>query len=193
MADDDLRINTLHRFAKHSPKLILQQYSHCEVPAGCGGVVLRWVDPAQGRPAVVRINSPDARGTLWLDGAQLESNLASLRPGRHVLALHMTRERFGAHPFSLSVTYDRDEDDLLLLGAPRWRCTTVEPGEGWTSPSFDDTSWVTPTVATEQVMARQPPWFVSTIDRVRRQGTSVFQFDGDGWLRLAFTIEESPR
>ena len=33
-----LRLNTLNRFRKHSPRLLLEEYSHCEVPAGCGGV-----------------------------------------------------------------------------------------------------------------------------------------------------------
>ena len=49
--DDDLRVNTLHRFAKHSPTLILHEYSSCEVPAGCGGVVMRWIAPDQDAPS----------------------------------------------------------------------------------------------------------------------------------------------
>ena len=78
MADDDdadaadaeaLRINKLHRFAKHSPRLVLHEYSHCEVPAGCGGVVLRWLDPATGRPCVIELGSVDLRACVWLDHA----------------------------------------------------------------------------------------------------------------------------
>src|SRR5574339_211352 len=67
--DEALRLNTLHRFRKHSPRLLLQEYSHCEVPAGCGGVVLRWIDREGGLPVVVRVA---ALGPVraWLDGTE---------------------------------------------------------------------------------------------------------------------------
>ena len=41
----DLRLNELERFRKTSSRLALEAHSHCEVPAGCGGVVLRWTRP----------------------------------------------------------------------------------------------------------------------------------------------------
>lgn len=46
---DNLKLNTLDRFTKQPGLLALQESSHCEVPAGCGGVVLRWIDPRAGR------------------------------------------------------------------------------------------------------------------------------------------------
>jgi hypothetical protein len=42
---DDLRLNELQRYRKTSGRLALKVHSHCEVPAGCGGVVLRWRRP----------------------------------------------------------------------------------------------------------------------------------------------------
>ncbi|MFX0095185.1 MAG: hypothetical protein ACFFBD_25855, partial [Candidatus Hodarchaeota archaeon] len=42
-----LRLNSLSRYSKKSARLILEEYSHCEIPAGCGGVVLRWIDPRE--------------------------------------------------------------------------------------------------------------------------------------------------
>ncbi len=33
----DLNLNSLSRFSKKSSTMILEVYSHCEVPAGCGG------------------------------------------------------------------------------------------------------------------------------------------------------------
>ena len=42
---DDLRLNELQRYRKTSSRLALEVHSHCEVPAGCGGVVLRWRRP----------------------------------------------------------------------------------------------------------------------------------------------------
>jgi hypothetical protein len=41
MAGKDLRLNSLSRYTKRSPEYVLEEHSHCEVPAGCGGVVLR--------------------------------------------------------------------------------------------------------------------------------------------------------
>ena len=41
MDERELRLNSI-RFDKQSPRLTLEEHSHCEVPAGCGGVVLRW-------------------------------------------------------------------------------------------------------------------------------------------------------
>lgn len=94
-SDDDLRINTLHRFAKHSPRLTLQEYSHCEVPAGCGGVVLRWVDPRRGVPIRVRAIVLGETET-WLDGAPLPGGgHTRIEAGTHVLAVHVTPARGG--------------------------------------------------------------------------------------------------
>lgn len=93
-SDDDLRINTLHRFAKHSPRLTLQEYSHCEVPAGCGGVVLRWVDPRRGVPIRVRAIVLGETKT-WLDGAPLPGGHTRIEAGTHVLAVHVTPARGG--------------------------------------------------------------------------------------------------
>ena len=42
MPDRQLRINTLSRYRGRPPRLVLEEHNHCEVPAGCGGVVLRW-------------------------------------------------------------------------------------------------------------------------------------------------------
>ncbi len=47
---DELKLNTIGRFVKRSPCLALEQHNHCEVPAGCGGVVLRWFNPSRGIP-----------------------------------------------------------------------------------------------------------------------------------------------
>jgi len=84
--DDDLKLNTLNRFAKKSAKLALEEYSHCEVPAGCGGVVLRWTDPAEGKLALLMIA---AVGTVagFLDGKSLETGRALIGDGDHVLAI----------------------------------------------------------------------------------------------------------
>jgi len=125
--DDDLKINTLHRFAKHSARLVLHEYSHCEVPAGCGGVVLRWMDPARGRPVTVRV----AKGDVWIDGVELEVSHTQLVPGMHLLAVH-------GRDVQPRVTLDGDVRELPLVN---WRCTQADPGPGWQAVAFDDRSW----------------------------------------------------
>ena len=66
------QLNSLERFRKRSPRLLLEQYDSCEVPAGCGGVVLRWRDPHAARPVVVSAaggtGGPAVVG-LWSDAA----------------------------------------------------------------------------------------------------------------------------
>src|SRR5262245_50720143 len=99
--DDDLRLNTLHRFAKHSPKLVLHEYGHCEIPAGCGGLVMRWYDPTTGSPALIRVDVNNAEASCWLDGELLTTSLAHLRAGPHVIAVHFRRTEAGVHPFTV--------------------------------------------------------------------------------------------
>ena len=90
MTDDDsagLRLNRLHRFKKTSARLALEVHSHCEVPAGCGGVVLRWraVDEPVGVRFFVQLGRKDFTATV--DGAALTEMRTTLSPGAHVLTL----------------------------------------------------------------------------------------------------------
>ncbi|MEO8702196.1 MAG: hypothetical protein ABI867_19285 [Kofleriaceae bacterium] len=186
--DDDLRINTLHRFAKHSPRLILHEYSHCEVPAGCGGVVLRWIDPADGRPVITRVLG-DATSTVWLDGKPTTSSLGMLRTGMRVIAVAVMPEKPCA--FVVSLAHDADQQrDVIHLGAPVWRCTATSPPAGWERPDFDDTSWAEPTLASAERIAREDNWQRTQFERARERGQQVFATTGPLWLRVAFTMTE---
>lgn len=164
-ADEDLRLNTLHRFAKRSERLTLLEYSHCEVPAGCGGVVLRWVD-TEGRVAIrVRVRRTGGMVDTWLDGEPLETSSAIVAPGiPHVLAFHV-RLRAGAtavlHP---TVSLERDEENLLA-GVDVRRSSVAEPG--FAAADFDDELWDAAPIG----------------DGIPLDGTEV-------WLRLRFTVRE---
>jgi hypothetical protein len=162
--DEALRLNTLHRFRKHSPRLLLEEYSHCEVPAGCGGAVLRWVDPRAGTPALIR-TSVAAKITLWLDGAPLESGRVDLSAGTRVLALALA-EIVPPKQSRLATMFGRGRPATLLLSIVRalgrdtenhnaivmlssratsaWRVTGETPAPSWTAPEFDDSSWSVP-------------------------------------------------
>src|SRR5512135_2178963 len=86
---DDLRLNSIERFTKQSPRLVLEQHSHCEVPAGCGGVVLRWRDPAAGVPLIMRLYAA-GESTSLLDGRPPPSARSIVPFGPHVFGFTVT-------------------------------------------------------------------------------------------------------
>lgn len=51
----DLVVNDLSRYEKSSARLVLEDYSSCEVPAGCGGGILRWIDPREALPLTLHL------------------------------------------------------------------------------------------------------------------------------------------
>ncbi|HLT35491.1 MAG TPA: hypothetical protein VK034_04375, partial [Enhygromyxa sp.] len=198
--DEALRLNTLHRFRKHSPRLLLEEYSHCEVPAGCGGVVMRWVDPGVGIPAIVR-SFVDGEISLWLDGRQLDSARVDLRAGSHTLALTIVPERksrlagvFGRRRTSSALLLSivralgRDQPDgelaivLLSSGARfNWRISQRDPGPDWTAPEFDDSAWATPQTA-ELDGEQGSSWRAQQLQRHGAQPLALPA--GPAWLRV---------
>jgi hypothetical protein len=190
--DDDLRINTLHRFAKHSPRLVLQEYSHCEVPAGCGGVVIRWYDPAAGEPATLRVILVDARAEIWLDGAQLASSWIQLAAGAHVLALHVMPGE-GARPriAMISAAYHANRADLFASAS--WRVTEREPTATWTDADFAET-WDEPPRASAEALASLGDDHRWTVEDAQRHGRALYELPREAcWLRVAFVAAEVSR
>jgi hypothetical protein len=130
---EDLRLNTLHRFSKHSERLLLQEYSHCEVPAGCGGVVLRWIEREHGLPVILRMA---ALGPIrcWLDERELVSSTATLQAGEHVLALEVTELPRANTPIAVRLDVNLPNDSATLLRSAadsRWWVALAEPLEDW--------------------------------------------------------------
>jgi hypothetical protein len=202
--DEALRLNTLHRFRKHSPRLLLEEYSHCEVPAGCGGAVLRWVDPGVGTPAIVRVFA-DAEISLWLDGRPLDAGRVDLRAGAHTLALTLTptkRSRLTAifsgrrRPpsvllLSIVRALGRDDPDrgteavlLCSRSGSGWRTTGEEPPPSWTAPEFDDSSWATPSEAEldEQHSSNH------RVQQLQRHGAVPLGLPAPAWIRVRFEV-----
>lgn len=143
--DDDLRINTLNALTKHSSRAVLEEHSSCEVPAGCGGVVLRWRDPTAGRPGVLQLASL-GRMQAWLDGHEVVNSWVTLAPGRHVLAVAVHQLERPA-PFMALIqpaeagAAHNNSSALAASGASlAWR-VHPSPPDGWTAPDFDDGSW----------------------------------------------------
>ena len=98
---DKLKLNTLSRFSKRSDQLLLEHYSHCEVPAGCGGVILRWRDRADGVMADLTLFCP-REAAVSIDGHPPASARLMLPWGAHVLTATVAQlPRKGALMLSL--------------------------------------------------------------------------------------------
>lgn len=175
MADKNL--NSLDRFRKQSTRLVLEEHGHCEVPAGCGGVVLRWRNPLAALPLIVNLYAP-VTAALFVDGRAVENRGLDLEPGSHVFAFVLESIDLGGGLFMFTAIHDPKraakhlppglrEQALQILSATdaTWRVLTEEPiehGVAWTAVGFDDSSWGTlarsvaaPTVNWEQFGAQQ--------------------------------------
>jgi len=150
---DDLDLNNLERFTKQPAGLIQEVYDHCEVPAGCGGVVLRWVSPTKGIPVRVLVyTNATMMGSVHVDGIEQAHMMQHITPGPHLISLafeKIPREglvvMFGLgnadHMFGLP---QRSSDDPTVAVASHpgtWRVTTAAPSEAWTALDFDDDDW----------------------------------------------------
>jgi hypothetical protein len=152
------QLNSLDRYRKRSPNLVLEQHSHCEVPAGCGGVVLRWRNPHAARPVRVHVYT-SGKAECWIDGEPLTHGRIDLPPGRHVLAVAVER---GERARLLRAALLHDPEDSkdhgpdgvevpirVLSSADRsWKVTLTAPPELWQAPEFDDSGWEAMTACT---------------------------------------------
>jgi hypothetical protein len=145
---DDLRLNSIDRFRKQSSRLILEEYSSCEVPAGCGGVVLRWSPRDGGIPVSIRV--AHFGETELRCGGELRTNGRFQLPfGASVLTLHLTARQgafdwllVSARHFSASWRADRRQiPELSTIDDGQWKMTTTAPPDDWTATDFDDSDW----------------------------------------------------
>src|SRR5438067_8150882 len=133
------QLNSLDRFRKKPERLVLEEHSHCEVPAGCGGVVLRWRNPHAAVPLRVHFYSP-ARAALFLDNAPLSSGRPELSPGEHLLALALEEIDLSSGIFLFVARHDpqtsrghtpssvqETPQKVLGVGDGSWRFTLEEP------------------------------------------------------------------
>ncbi len=146
----DQQLNSLDRFRKQPGKLVLEEHSHCEVPAGCGGVVLRWRNPNATLPLNVSLYTPKP-GAYFLDGAELNLSRVNLIPGPHVVAVALEDADVAAGLLMFAAYYDDGRSHksdstlpLAILSAAdgSWKFTLQPPdGEAWMTTAFDDSQW----------------------------------------------------
>ncbi len=197
---NDPSLNSLDRFTKQSPRLVLETHGHCEAPAGCVGVVLRWRNPRRGVPAVISV-APVGEIALWIDGKACSSGRTILPFGDSVLALHLRQVSL---PDPLLLTVGRrdmgvgqNEPRIIALlttaADGTWRATTNAPGDDWVQTGFDDRAWSRlPQAAFDE--ARVPQrlrWHWQSL--VRHGGVALaLPQAAEIWVRKRFRLEETP-
>ena len=147
---DDLKLNSLSRFSKQSPRLHLEEHGHCEVPAGCGGVVLRWYNPAKGVPVLINVYTPQPPVAVLLNGVSPITMRPLVPPGETVIALEFDGVISEHALLMIAAARPADGQYSIPDGAPvllrsdadgTWRFSTSAPPDGWMMPSFDAAPW----------------------------------------------------
>ncbi len=178
----DIELNGVDRFRKNSPRVLFEAYSHCEVPAGCGGAVLRHSDITVSVPMTLMMVFVCPTATVWLDGANTDGqSWLDITAGRHRLSIALAaapstnyllanmgydlrKERYVSGPREALKT-------LRLATAPRfrWKVTAETPPNDWLS--------------TQQTLGsnwRDPDYFSLTSVKQRK-------YDGYTFAQLAAT------
>jgi hypothetical protein len=150
---DEQRLNSLERFRKQPGRLVLEEHSHCEVPAGCGGVVLRWRNPQAGLPVTIHLYTP-VQARCLLDGTEVQTARVDLTPGRHVVACVIEDVNLSAGLIMFAAVHDPKKEQALpadVTGPPltvvsdadgTWKYTLDRPAtDEWAALSFDDRGW----------------------------------------------------
>ncbi len=154
MSDRDLRLNSVSRYSKESSRLVLEEHGHCEIPAGCGGVVLRWFNPLRAMPLEfwAYVNGEKE---FTLDGKSLKSARPLVEYGEHVLTFVISGFDVKAGIFMFAAVDESkaknkssvtDEPvqraEILSNDDGSWRYTLIPPSDdAWMRVGFDDTTW----------------------------------------------------
>ena len=176
MSDRDLRLNSLSRYSKESSRLVLEEHSSCEIPAGCGGVVLRWFNPLRALPIEFRMY---VKGDVKfaLDGNPLKSARPLVDYGEHVVSFVLSRFKFteGFLMFAAKVESKAQaapalreksvsENEFFSDADGSWKYTLNAPkDDSWMRIAFDDRDWQT--------------LVLRTVTKPSATGTGAYQHD----------------
>lgn len=201
----DLVVNDLARYEKASERLVLEDYSSCEVPAGCGGGILRWIDPREALPLTLRIWT--ARGAeVFFDGAPVRSSRIDARLGAHVLAIALRHDGDAPAQLALSLCYSDETEPSAALEPTRDRSigrrldvlsgagaaivgASRDPGgDAWRLPGFDDSGWraLAPVKAAEPSSAG---WHLQAILKTGACIVGLQDARSDVWVRCSFDVD----
>jgi hypothetical protein len=206
MADRDLKLNSVGG-QKLSSKLVLEAHDSCEVPAGCGGVILRWRRRSD-LPFEIWMYTT-APADVFLDGVPIKTGRPLITFGEHVLAFRLgVRGQPGA-VMLFAALYDEKEFRHVRMTPPsdqsyrllsdvdgHWTCDAGVSADGsWMMPGFDDSTW-RPVVAGEMPRDNTNTMGGYRLQRLANLGAKPIgpEERGSEFIRIrrAFTIEASP-
>jgi hypothetical protein len=208
MPDEDLNLNSLSRYSKKSSHYILEAQSHCEVPAGCGGVVLRWRDPKKGIPLTFRVYASGSY-KFFLDARPLSSTRPIVPFGEHVISIVISEFDPNRVVLLFAAKYEEKgagigyadratAGALHFLSTPdgSWKHSCVEPqNSSWQQAGFDDSAW---TVMPAREWAPDPEqkatgqsYRAEELLRMGAQGLGVAGSPTKVWIRRTFSVEPS--
>jgi hypothetical protein len=207
MAERDLKLNSLGRYGKSNSRLILEEHSHCEVPAGCGGVVLRWRNPNSGLLFLLHFFGT-GKGTILLDGKALTSARPVISFGEHVLSIAVTDIVPGSTILGFAGIHDESQLSFPRVSQPSglkisilsaadgsWKYVTNEPADDtWRRSGFDDSHW-RPTTACEPPPLDKHDMQKYRLETILKFGAACLGIEGQSsraWVRKSFTISQHP-
>jgi hypothetical protein len=205
MAERELKLNSLGRYGKNSSRLILEEHGHCEVPAGCGGVILRWRNPDSGLLFLVQLFAL-GKFEVWIDGVTPSSGRPLIAYGEHVLAVALDEIPPDCAVIAFSAVHD--ESDMRfprvsqpsgrkesILSAPDgcWKYVTTKPIDTWLRSGFDDTQWrVMQACEVPALDQKQMPYF--RLREILKTGAKCLTLDppaSKAWIRRTFRVQRT--
>jgi hypothetical protein len=205
MPDRDLKLNSLPRYSKTSPQLILEEHGHCEVPAGCGGVVLRWRNPNDGIPLQIW---PYAAGKfeMFLDGVTPSSGRPTVSWGSHVWSFVISEINPERAALMFAALYDEQVAQIKTTGPSvepvtvlsksdgSWKYTISEPSDSrWRNLDYDDSAWLpmTPKEVDPAAVERthKDSYRIRRIQGFGAEPLGITQSGTKFWIRKTFTLE----
>ena len=200
---DDLNLNSLKRFRKQTDHYVLEEHGSCEVPAGCGGVVLRWRSPDTGVYVRFQTWVTGAKSKLWLDGAELRGSHSELTTTEHVLGIEMTECQIDEMALMLSITpqvsierpahVQKVQPTVVSQQPEAWKWTLTPPGEGWAAIDFPDETWQ-PMSFKKVTPPEESDWRSYSYNHCLQQGASPIGVEGCDsnpkqiWVRFRFQV-----
>ena len=195
---DDLRLNSIDRFTKMSDRLILEEHGSCEVPAGCGGVVLRWRNPNDGVPLVLYGHYP-ATSEIFIDGQLAPSSRVLVPPGEHQLAIKLT----DVHPprifiWRMVVDVPGNSETTIASGSSMpdgtWRISQDVNDDDlrtWTFAELDDSAWTPMTASRVDIesLDQNERWRYRIREEHSHQRLDLLPTASTLWIRTKFTVE----
>ncbi len=205
MADRELKLNSVSRYSKESPQFILEEHGHCEVPAGCGGVVLRWRNPHRTIPIEIWLYTAGT-SEFYLDGTYPPSGRPLIGYGEHVFAFRLSGFDTRQALLMLAAIYNEAEmihvelshptgNLVRILSAPdgSWKYSLIEPQDDtWMQSGFNDSAW--------KLMILKPLPKITDKDREWYRFKRLQEFEAKGlgiegpgktvWVRRVFSLKE---